>query len=696
MSIKNFILKWIIFVLISSGSLLAQNSQFDPKLKEKLIFFPQADQFRQHLIQLASEPHRAGTPSNRKVADYIATVMKESGMAIQEYPYDIFMPLGPGIVDISLITPQRIPLAIQEDIIPEDPYSSHSGLDIGWNAYSGSGNVTAPVVYANYGRKEDFEKLEEMGISIQNKIVIARYGGNFRGYKAHFAEQYGAVGLVIYTDPEDSGYMKGLSFPEGRHYNESTIQRGSVLTLPYTGDPLTPFEPALPLDNPHTPKRLSPADVKLPSIPVTPIGYRAAKEILKRMDGQTVPIAWQGGLPFTYRINSDSPLTVQLKVDQPRGNLRVQNVVGTFKGSEYPDEWIILGCHYDAWGYGTTDPNSGTAMLLTLAETLGKMINEGFQPRRSILIAHWDAEEYGILGSAEWVEQLKDELSANAVAYINADAACSGTQFGASSSPSLKPLIKEATKEIPYMDSKKTVWDHWSGQNKSAPAKEPNIGNLGGGSDHLGFYSHLAIPSMGGRMGGSTLYHSNYDDLYWFDKFGDSTYQNGPTLAKVLGLITLKLSENRLIPYSVAQYGKDLRVHLENIEKKMLDFKMNSPSFKTLLDQTEDMKKLGKEIDSLKANYESNNRETSINKKLIQLERQFLLPDGLPFGKWYRSAYATSDPYSGYAAWMLPGLRYFVEEKDQSGLDSAILEYEKVFSRMVEAMMKLKEELARE
>lgn len=679
------------FFMTPGHSLYAQDLQLDMQLKEQFLSLPQPDQFRQHLTRLASTPHRAGTPANLEVADYISRVMESAGMTVREYPYDIYMPTGPGEVAISLIEPLRRPLTIQEDIIPEDSFSHSPDLDIGWNAYSGSGDVTAEVVYVNYGRKEDFEKLDEMGISIKGKIALARYGGNFRGFKAHFAEKQGAAGLIIFTDPKDAGYVKGLTFPDGRFYNGSTIQRGSVLTLPYTGDPLTPFEPALPLDDPDTPERLDPDEVDLCTIPVTPIGYRAAREILERMDGTPVPRAWQGGLPFTYRITSKSPLKVQLKVDQPRGNVRVQNIVGTFTGKEFPDEWIILGCHYDAWGYGTTDPNSGSAMLLTLAESIGKMIKNGFQPRRSILIAHWDAEEYGILGSAEWVEQMKDELSANAVAYINADAACAGTLFSAASSPSLKPLIKAATKEAPYMDGSETVWEHWKGDKKEDPA----IGNLGGGSDHLGFYSHLAIPSMGGNMWSPTLYHSNYDDLYWFDRFGDSTYQNGPTLAKVTGLITLELSENNLIPYNVSQYGKDLKRHMQEIENRAKDQQLNSDALEKLLNQVETMTHLGRKIDSLMLSYQPNEHLKNINKSLIGLERQFLLPDGLPFGAWYRSAYATSDPYSGYAAWMLPGLRYYIEEKDQSGLEQAVGDHELVFDRFIDALEDLDDKLSR-
>ena len=280
------------------------------------------------------------------------------------------------------------------------------------------------------------------------------------------------------------------------------------MTEDFTGDPLTPYEPALPLDGMIKIKRKIPEDAQLHSIPVTPIGYGAAKEILGQMNGDVVPEGWQGGLPFTYRLQGGSDLKVFLKVNQPREFVRVQNVIGTVKGSLYPDEWVILGCHLDAWGFGATDPSSGTAMLLSLSETLGKLVTEGKGPKRSILIGHWDAEEHGVIGSTEWVEQMRDELKAKAVAYMNFDGAVSGKSFGASSSPSLKELVLDTAKEVDYPYSEMSLYDNWRGDKEV-----PSIGNLGGGSDHIGFYMHVGIPSMSGGAGGTTVYHSNYDSF---------------------------------------------------------------------------------------------------------------------------------------------------------------------------------------
>lgn len=664
----------------------AIRSQQEQKIEELFLKLPESENFKNHLRQLTLEPHPAGTPANVRVADYMAQAMSKAGFKVERPPYDIYLPTGPGEVAIEIVTPIRMPLNNKEYVLEEDPFSGHPETNHGWNSYSGSGDVTAQIVYANYGTKEDFERLAKMGISVKGKIVIARYGGNFRGYKAKYAEAAGAAGLIIYTDPEDSGYMRGLVYPEGKMFNESTIQRGSVLTLDYTGDPLTPFEPALPLDSDQKVNRLKPEEVKgFHTIPVTPIGYGAAKEILGRMTGQAVPVEWQGGLPFTYRLESGDKLTVRLKVDQPKGMVRIENVIGTLEGSEYPDEWIIVGSHYDAWEFGATDPNSGTAMLLTLADALGEMAKQGYRPRRTIKIAHWDAEEHGILGSTEWVEQLRDELNQNGVAYFNADGACSGLNFGSSASPSLKSLIIEATKVVPYPKSNQTVYEHWL-ERASDKAKGPNIGNLGGGSDHLAFYAHVGVPSGGISMGGPTMYHSLYDNFHWYETVGEPDFVSGPTIAKVMGIMSLRMANADILPYDVARYGVDLKTHLATAEKEIKTY--HQPySAKNMITQAEILQKNGETYQQLlaqKLNSKGLNKPAleTINKTLISLERSFIDDEGMAYGAWYRSLYASSDPYSGYASWMLPGLLYEASLKSTENLPDLEQRYMAAFKRL--------------
>lgn len=667
--------KWLIPILLGFGSSLQaqqytgflQSSQAAQQQTEKQ-FLDGVDfsRFKLHLKKLTEEPHVAGSAANERVKDYMVQTMKAAGWSTEVFPYDVYMSKEPGQSAVEIVTPIRKPLNQKEFILKEDPYSDHPDLYKGWNAYSGSGDVTAEVVYANYGTKADFEKLKELGIDVTGKIVIARYGGNFRGYKAKFAEENGAAGLLIYTDPKDSGYGRGLVYPEGINYNESAIQRGSLLTENFTGDPLTPFEPALPRDGKKKVKRLDPSETTLHTIPVNPLPYGSAKEIMELMKGsQAVPTAWQGGLPFPYRLEGGKDLKVRVMVDQKRDFVRVHNVIGTLRGTEIPDEWVILGCHYDAWGHGATDPNSGTAMLLSLSETLGKLPNG---PKRSILIGHWDAEEHGVIGSSEWVEQMRDELKAKAVAYINLDAAVSGRNFGASSSPTLKQLIIESSKEVQFPDSAKTVFDVWAGQKE-----EPAIGNLGGGSDHIAFYMHVGIPSVSGGTGGPTLYHTNYDTFHFYEKFVDPTFQMGGAVEQLIGLMTLRLANAEVIPYDVPRYVEDLNKHFDQAEKGVQGFNSDFTGFTKTRAALNDLKGSS---ESYRKNLERNTQGTisskklqEINRKLIELEKSFIDPKGMYFGSWYRSLYASTDPYSGYASWMLPGIMYEIENKRTDRLD---------------------------
>ncbi|MFN3783162.1 MAG: M28 family peptidase [Spirosomataceae bacterium] len=634
------------------------------EIEKKWLETTDFSRFRTHLTALTSVPHPAGSTQNEKVRDYLVETMEKAGWKSTVYPYDILLPKEPGYSSVSVVAPIRIPLNNQEYVLPEDPYSAHPDLWPGWNAWSGAGNVTAEVVYANYGTKADFERLEKEGIDIKGKIVLARYGGNFRGYKAKFAEQYGAAGLIIYTDPADAGYMKGLVYPQGVFYNESSIQRGSLLTLDFTGDALTPFEPALPLDGTKKIKRLNQEEVGLHTIPVTSLPYGSVKEIFARMTGKPVPAGWQGGLPYTYRLTGGADLKVNLNVQQKKDMVRVYDVIGKWEGTENPDEWIIMGCHYDAWSFGSTDPNSGTAMMLALAESMNKLAQQGIKPKRSILIGHWDAEEHGVIGSTEWVEQMHDELKAKAVTYINLDAAVSGRNFGASASPSMKQVILETTQKISFPDSSKTLFDVWKGAKK----QEPTIGNLGGGSDHIAFYMHVGVPSLNAGVGGPTLYHTNYDNLTFYEKFAEPSFQMGGMMEQWVGLLSLRLANADVLPYDIPRYATDLKTHFEAAEKQVKGY---SPDFKGFAKVQKEIKELdiiAQAFDKAMAAQLKKQTKTAaqmqqINAKLRALEKAFIDEKGMYFGSWYRSLYASSDPFSGYASWVLPGIQYEIEGK---------------------------------
>ena len=636
----------------------------------RFLDLPRAESFREHLRTITENPHPAGSEAQVRVGEYLARAMEQAGLAVSRHPYDVYLPELTDDVEVHIVTPVAMQLSNREPALAEDRFSDHPDLLNGWNAFSGSGDVTGEVVYANYGRREDYLALDEMGVSLAGKVVIARYGGNFRGYKVKFAEERGAVGVIMFNDPGFSGLD---AYPEGPMMNGETIQRGSVLTLPWTGDPLTPFEPALPVDGDRQVERLDPSEVALHNIPVLPIGYEAATEVLSRMTGPEVPPGWAAGMEVDYRIEGGPDLTVRVRVNQPMKLTRATNIVGTVRGSEFPDEWFILGAHYDPWGFGAIDPNGGTAMLLTLAEALGELSRDDeCRPRRSIMIAHWDAEEYGIIGSTEWVEEFREALEANAIAYINADAAVSGANFGSSSSPSLKGQIIEATKAVTYPGTGEPLYDWWL-ERAGEGAAEPGLGNLGGGSDHVGFYTHAGVPSgslSSGNPGG--VYHSNYDNFAWYERFGDSTFVHGPMIARADGILALRFANADVLPYDVVRYATDTRTHVETLYEVAAQRGLKV-DLSRLVDTTRALDEaaailvaarerwLGSgEVDAAQAE--------AVNRALIGLEKAWLNDRGLQGRPWSRSIYVSPDPFSGYASWMLPGLRYEIETDDRADL----------------------------
>jgi len=683
--IYSILISFFLFQFLNAQYEGYSEDSWNDQLKIEESFFKNIDKasFKEHLKKLTERPHVVGSDGNQEVIRYIGEVMKLAGMKVTNYPYDVYLPKNPGTSLIEIVTPYRDVLNQKEDIIEDDPFTKDPELWKGWNAFSGSGDVTAEVVYANYGRKEDFETLKSLGIDVNGKIVIARYGGNFRGYKAKFAEANGASGLIIYTDPQDSGFTKGLVYPNGPYYNSSTIQRGSLLTTDFTGDPLTPFEPALPIDGKEKIERIDPKNAQLHTIPVSPIGYGEAEKILSQMNGDPVPQSWQGGLPFTYRLQGGASLTVRLEVDQKIDFVRATNVIGMLKGTDAPDEWIILGCHLDSWGFGATDPSSGTAMLLSLSQTLGKLKDEGYSPKRSILIGHWDAEEHGVIGSTEWVEQMREELNAKGVIYMNFDGAVSGKGFGASSAPTLKKLLVEASKDVKYPYTDQSLYDFWNKENKN----EPPIGNLGGGSDHIAFYMHVGVPSLSGGAGGPNVYHSNYDSFRFYERFVDPEFQMGPMVEHIAGIMTLRMANGDIIPYNLNRYASDLKIHFTNAENKIIlfndefnGFTLSKEAIKSL-ENTSDI--LTEEIRKyLNTGSYSNKSLSSINQQLIDLEKSFISDKGMYFGSWYRSIYASSDPFSGYAAWILPGLEYEIALKSSDRLH----EWDKRYSDAINSL----------
>lgn len=656
--------------------------------EDRFLELPSSDAFREHLRIITAAPHPTGSAQQVEVGNYLERVMKAAGLTVRKHAYDVYLPQLTDDVEVHIVSPVAMRLSNREPALEEDRFSGHPDLLNGWNAFSGSGDVTGEVVYANYGRREDFRALDSLGVDLRGKIVLARYGGNFRGYKVLFSEERGAAGVIMFNDkPADHVDP----YPEGPMLNGEIIQRGSVLTLPWTGDPLTPFEPALPLDGPEQVERLDPDEVGLHTIPVLPVGWNAAAEILSRMTGAEAPEDWQGGLDMPYRLTGGPELTVRVRVDQPKAMTRAVNVVGTLEGSEFPDEWIILGAHYDPWAFGAVDPNGGTSMLLTLAEALGTLAEEGCRPRRSILIAHWDAEEYGIIGSTEWVEEFLPELERGAVAYINADAVVSGPNFGASASPSLKQPILDALRDVAYPGTEQSIYEWWAAQ---ADDGVPAMGNLGGGSDHVAFYTHAGVPSAGLSSGGrSGIYHSNYDNFAWFERFGDSDWVFGPMLSRADGLLALRLANADLLPYDITRYATDTRTHIETLFDVAEAWSMDI-DLTRLLEASRSLDAAAAELHEARGRRVARgpvpaDEAARINHAFIDLEKAWLDDRGLQDRPWSRSLYVSPDPFSGYASWMLPGLRFEIETEDPDGVVEWEERYVAAVGRLAEGMRRV-------
>lgn len=618
--------------------------------------------------RLAAEPHLAGSEGDHRVIEYIARQFSDWGLDVETHwiwPY-LSKPVA---AEVEIIAPERIALDVTEPPIEQDPDTSHPGLTLGFCAYSGSGDVTGEVIYANYGRKEDFDKLKSMGVDCRGKIVIARYGGNFRGYKAKFAEQAGAAGLIIYTDPADSGYMRGLMYPEGGWSTGRQIQRGSLSTMPYWGDPLTPNVEA----TEHA-ARIDPAGAELPTIPVQPVGWESAQKILERMSGAGVPEeSWQGALPFPYRVQGGDDLRVRVMVKQDRALTKTANVVGTLPGSKYPDELVIIGCHHDAWCFGAADPLAGTHILMECAKVFAEAARRGERPERTIIFAAWAAEEHGIVGSSEWVEANVERLRAGGVAYFNLDMASMGPLFNASGAPTLASLIVDATRDVPQArDSARTVYEEWTtrkGAEKGAPVVDPValVGTMGGGSDHVGFYFHACIPaaSVGGSGARGTSYHSNYDTLRWYRQVVGDDYEPSLMITRVLNVCVARLARGDVLPLDPRGIAPAIRKHLTDLERRAHSSGLSLETKETMR-LVDALERTSPECVRAMSQHEEESARSS------EFEKSWWRPEGLPARGWLVNTFMAPDRDSGYSAWPLPLIREAVENKDQAALDSAL------------------------
>ncbi len=711
-----------------------------------------ADRLRAWHDMLAAEPHVAGTPGDERVIAKIERAFQEMGLDVHRHEWWALLPRPVSAV-LEILSPDPRQLILKEQLLDQDLFTQHPALDPGWNAFSGVGDVTGEIVYANYGRKEDFTRLAELGVEVRGKIVLARYGGNFRGYKARFAEKAGALGLIIYTDPADAGFAKGLLYPEGGFANDTCIERGSLLTTPYSGDPLTPG-----IEATKDAKRLDIAGIDIPHIPVQPVGYGAALEIMKRMTG--VPVmgsgdpdqpaispttagssgahsagaagvagaAWQGSLPLPYRLTGGPDLHVRLKVDQDRQIRKSANVIGILRGSEEPDRMVIIGCHHDAWGYGAADPLAGTITLMESARIASESAKEGRRPKRSIAFCAWGGEEYGIIGSTEWVEGNQHMLATEALAYFNLDMASMGVDFGSSAAPSIRRAIAAAAGEVPQArDHAKTVREAWLARGKdSRDPTLPAMGDLGGGSDHIAFWCHIGVPSAGLSAGGSqgNSYHSIYDDLQWYRKVVGEDYEPAIMITRMVAGCALQFTESDLLPIepqeAIAEFRRLLRdISARGVAQGMWPAPVAAsaagstggapaaappttpaipapPALAPLPDSLAALDALALDAEKtvraaithwrerLASGSLTHDQLSDRNNRLLASDRAWILTDGFPDRPWYRNTFAAPDRDSGYAAWSLPLLKRAVEDKDSPGIVDAVKAYESVLKALVQ------------
>ena len=620
---------------------------------------------------LAGEPHVAGTPGDARLIERLAAELRAIGEGVEGWTVEVqeFFPylarpvsaklgivaveLGEGGVapgDAGSPAPTRrgvLPLRVVEPNLAIDPATAHPDLDIAWNAYAGSGTVEAGVVYVNYGRREDFERLAALGVDPRGKIAIARYGGNFRGYKAKFAEQAGCVGLVIYTDPADSGSARGRTWPEGGGWaNPECVQRGSLGTLPWTGDPLTPGRFAS-----EDAERLDPAEVALPKIPVQPIGYGAASEILRRMKGTPAPAEWRGALPCDYAL-ADDALRLRLEVEQTREVVRTANVIARLRGTARPDEEVVVGSHHDAWCFGAADPAAGTICTLESARDFAALAREGARPARTLAFAFWGAEEYGIIGSSEFVES--GGAGPRTIAYLNLDMAAMGLRPGGSVSPTLRPLVARALAAAPGPRGEGTALDAWSRGADGTPA----FGDLGGGSDHVGFWCHAGVPSMSLSTGGSegTSYHSNYDTVAWYRAVVGDDYAAARLLTGIVNAIVAELARGDIGHASPLALVDDCARQARALRDRSdaLGFASDDAvrrDLATLVERFEAIRPLAAAIEPRLGELP----RPAVDAALAAMRAAWLSPDGLEGRPWFRNLYAATDRDSGYgtAPWPL-------------------------------------------
>ena len=638
---------------------------------------PDAARLKEYMEAMAADPHTAGQPGSKKVADYALAKFKSWGLDARIEEFEAMMP-WPTERSVELITPPRYTLALKEPVIAEDPDSGDPNSTPTFNAYSGDGDVTGDVVYANYGMPADYERLDQLGISVKGKIVLTRYGGGWRGIKPKVAHEHGAIGCLIYSDPRDDGFFPGDVYPVGPFRPEQGVQRGSVMDMPvFPGDPLTPGWGS------EAGGRKNPlADAPtIMRIPVLPISYGDALPILKQLQGPVAPDTWRGGLPVTYHVGP-GPAQMHMKVTFEWKNRPLYDVVVRIPGTSMPDEWVIVGNHHDAWVNGADDPISGAVSLMETSRGLSELLTAGWRPKRTLILALWDGEEWGLLGSTEWAEKHDAELRQKAAVYINSDSSGKGWMT-AGGSHGLQQFLNEVAKDVNDPRTGKPVFeearrrsvlatpvdDRPSAQADPAIRIEP----LGSGSDFTPFLQHLTLSALNVGFGGESsggIYHSVYDTVRWYKTFSDGDYVYGRTLSQVTGTLLLRLADASVLPFQFTDTADTLMryvVELERIAATKKDAKVDLAPVRAAV---EALRKAGQAFETA---YEKLGRVPSaslagrvelqaLNQLLVTSERKLGNSDGLPRRDWFKHQIYAPGFYTGYGVKTMPQIREGLEE----------------------------------
>jgi N-acetylated-alpha-linked acidic dipeptidase len=670
----------VTFAQTSIDGFSPERAAAERRWEEQFRAVPDPKSAREHLRRLTAEPHIAGTKEDYATAIYVRDQLRSYGLNADLKEYEVWLNYPKTASVLELITNRRQPLSVKEAVVPGDPTSSNPKITPLFNGYAASGDVTGAVVYANYGLPNDYEDLKKAGVDVKGKIVVVRYGNSFRGVKAKVAEQNGAIGCIIYSDPEDDGYMQGDVFPKGPWRPVASGQRGSVQYLfDYPGDPLTPGKPAIA----GTP-RLKPEEATdLTRIPVQPIAYDVARTILSELKGPLRPRGFQGGLPFAYHVGGTNDVKLRLKTDMDYKLRTIWNVVARIDGNEEKDRWVVLGNHRDAWVFGAVDPNSGSSAMLEVGRGFGELLKQGWKPRRTIILCSWDAEEYGLVGSTEWAEEMADDLRTKAVAYLNLDAAVSGPHFGASSVPSLWKLMRGATRDVKDPKTGKSVYQQWQDRSREnrpegdQDMREARISPLGSGSDYTPFLQHLGVASTDmGFNGDYGVYHSAYDSFYWMDRFGDPGFHYHVAAAQLFGTLAMRLADADGLQFDYTDYASQVREFFtETMRLARIRNLAGSLDEKSITSTLDDFAKEAERVerDRQEAVRKSDRAQLAkINDALMLAERQFIDARGLRGRAWYKHQIYAPGFYTGYAAQPLTDFRQAIDDRNSANAKESL------------------------